>query len=120
MWAKLDDGFHENPKVINAGNEAVGAFCRCLSYCARHLTDGYIPEQKFRELAGRKAVIESLVNEQLVERLDNGYWIPRYLDFNMESDKAREERQKAKERMAKLRAERRAAIEAKMNGGVRG
>lgn len=119
MWVKLDDGFHENPKVLNAGNEAVGAFCRCLSYCARHLTDGYVPAAKLKEIAGRKSVVDTLVNEKLVERLDNGYWIPRYLDFNMESEKARKEREEARERMAKLRAERRAALEAKLNGGVR-
>lgn len=119
MWAKLDDGFHENPKILNAGNEAAGAFCRCLSYCARHLTDGYLPDKKLREIAGRRPVVDALVNEKLIEQLDNGWWIPDYLEFNMESEKAQEERRKAKERMAKLRAERRAALLAKQNGGVR-
>lgn len=115
-WAKLDDGFHENPKILNAGNEATGAYARCLSYCARHLTDGYVPESKMRELAGRRPVVQTLVNHKLIEELDNGYWIPDYLEYNMDSDKAKEERAKAKERMRQLRSERREQIQ---NGSVR-
>ena len=116
-WVKLDDSFYDNPKVIIVGNEATGAYCRLLSYCGRHLTDGFIPADKFAEITKRPKVGETLIHNKLVEELDNGFWIPDYLDFNMESEKAQEERLKAKERMAKLRAERRTAMQAKRAGG---
>lgn len=113
-WAKLDDSFYDNAKVIEAGNEAIGCYCRALSYSSRHLTDGFIPAPKMSELAARKTkVIQTLVAHRLIEELDNGYWIPDYLEYNMESEKAKEERAKAKARMAELRAERRASVRGK-------
>lgn len=111
-WAKLDDTFYDNHKVVMAGNEAAGAFCRCLSYSARYLTDGFIPAEKLRDFASSR-VIKRMVDHRLLEELDNGYWIPDYLDFNMESEKAKEEREKAKARMAELRAKRRADVRGK-------
>lgn len=39
-WTKLDDGFWMHPKILLAGNEAVGIFARCISYCGAYLTDG--------------------------------------------------------------------------------
>jgi hypothetical protein len=38
-WAKLDDGFWMNPKIIQAGNVGAGIFSRLLSYCARYDVD---------------------------------------------------------------------------------
>ena len=43
MWFKVDDAFWSHPKVIQAGNAAIGLWLRCGSYSAQHLTDGFIP-----------------------------------------------------------------------------
>lgn len=112
-WTKLDDGFYDNPKIEQAGNEGAGLYCRCLAYASRHLTNGFIPKPTMDKLAEKPRVIQKVIEAGLVEELDNGFWIPDYLEYNMEDEKVREERAKAKERMAQLRAQRRDAVRGK-------
>jgi hypothetical protein len=42
-WFVVDDSAHSHPKLIKAGNAAVGLWMRCGSYAAQHLTDGIVP-----------------------------------------------------------------------------
>ncbi|MEU3710511.1 hypothetical protein [Streptomyces catenulae] len=42
-WFKIDDSAHMHPKVIAAGNAALGLWLRCGAYCAQHLTEGHVP-----------------------------------------------------------------------------
>ncbi|WP_431980048.1 hypothetical protein [Streptomyces qinglanensis] len=42
-WFVVDDSAHSHPKIIKAGNAAVGLWMRCGSYAAQHLTDGIVP-----------------------------------------------------------------------------
>ncbi|MFF7365653.1 hypothetical protein [Streptomyces sp. NPDC008125] len=39
----VDDGAHSHPKILRAGNAAVGLWSRIGSYVAQHLTDGHVP-----------------------------------------------------------------------------
>ena len=99
-WTKLDDGFWSNPKVERAGNEAVGAFSRALSYCGMHETDGVISPDAARYIAPMK-VWKRLETQGLVEELNGtGYLIPDYLDFNPSKAKLDEKRRKDRERKA--------------------
>jgi hypothetical protein len=43
-WTRLDDKFHDNRKVRQAGLEAIGLWSICLSYCGDQLTDGFVPD----------------------------------------------------------------------------
>jgi hypothetical protein len=42
-WFALDDSAHAHPKLVRAGNAAVGLWARCGAYCSAHLTDGIVP-----------------------------------------------------------------------------
>lgn len=42
-WFVVDDSAHTHPKIIKAGNAAMGLWMRCGSYAAQHLTDGVVP-----------------------------------------------------------------------------
>lgn len=42
-WFKIDDSAHMHPKVIAAGNAALGLWLRCGAYSAQHLTEGAVP-----------------------------------------------------------------------------
>lgn len=42
-WFVVDDSAHSHPKLVKAGNAAVGLWMRCGSYAAQHLTDGIVP-----------------------------------------------------------------------------
>lgn len=50
-YGALDDKLHSHPKTTKAGNAGVGVFCRALSYCSDHLTDGFVPYHWAREIA---------------------------------------------------------------------
>lgn len=43
MWFKVDDQLATHPKVVRAGNAAMGLWVRAGSWSARWLTDGYVP-----------------------------------------------------------------------------
>lgn len=92
-WAKLDDKFHSHPTTWIVGLEANGLFCRSVSYCADQLTDGFIPEPwVMAQLPGTKrnqdahGLVEKLENAGLWERIEDGWRIVGYLDYNPSRD----------------------------------
>jgi len=80
-WFRIDDGFGDHPKVIRAGNAAVGLWVRCGAWSSKHLTDGHIPPEIYAAY-GRTAEIERLVSARLWQVDDSGMWMPDYLDYN--------------------------------------
>lgn len=82
-WTKLDDGFWMHPKVMMAGNESVGIFARCLSYCGAYLTDGRIPEEVAVQIAGSARKVDAVVTSGLLEKLPSGaLYIKDYAHYN--------------------------------------
>jgi hypothetical protein len=82
-WAKFDDAFWSHPKVLRAGNEAVGAFVRMVCYCAQHLTDGRIDRATALSIAGREKVLAALVSVGLLDDLgSDGLAVHGYLERN--------------------------------------
>lgn len=98
-WFRLDDSFDTHPKILAAGNEAIGLYVRCGTYAARHLTDGFI-RHDVAMLYGTKTLADTLVHAGLWHRARGGWTIHDYLDYNpsreaVENDrKAKAERQK--------------------------
>lgn len=58
-WARLDDGWHDHPKVIAAGLEAGGLWAMCLTWCYRNRrtapSPGVVPPSVVARFAGGKA-----------------------------------------------------------------
>lgn len=81
-WARIDDNFWANPKIVGAGNEAAGVYVRGIAYCAAHLTDGVVPHSVVRLLTATRKPVGTLVANGLWEERDDGFLIPDYLDFN--------------------------------------
>lgn len=56
MWVKLDDGFPDHPKVLEAGDHlgsrgtgrVIAIWIVGLAYCNRNLTDGFVPDRIVR------------------------------------------------------------------------
>jgi hypothetical protein len=120
-WAKLDDGFWMHPKVVMAGNESAGIFCRCLSYCGAYLTDGLIPEPVAVSIAGTKAKLESVINAGLLERValpdgttTGAVYIRDYSDYNPLRDQVEAEKE-----ARKVKAQTAAAARWSKNGSAR-
>lgn len=103
-WFRLDEGFHSHPKILKAGNEAIGLYVRCGTYAAEHLTDGFIPEQVALQY-GTPALAESLVQSKLWRRVRGGWRMPDYLDYNPSAEQVKKERKQAAERQRRHREE---------------
>lgn len=107
-WFKLDDQFHSHPKVITAGNAAIGLYCRLGTYCADKLTDGFIAKPIAMSM-GSKAELRALTvcpipdTRPLLAVVDGGYHMVDYLQYNPTREQVLAERGKAKARMDKLR-----------------
>lgn len=80
-WAKLDDRFHAHPEIERAGLAATGLYAMSLSYAACYETDGQLPDEWVRKRS-RPGIPGRLVELGLWERIDGGYLIPDFLDYN--------------------------------------
>ena len=87
-WAKFDDAYYDNPKMLRVGLVGTGLHARAIAYCARHETDGHVPaawvEGQLLELkpAERKRVIATVVDAGAFHRDNGGYVVNDYLEFN--------------------------------------
>lgn len=96
-WTKIDDQFYDHPKVIAAGPLGVALFVCSLSYCARHLTDGFITATQAKRLIDVGDPLEvaaQLVAVGLWERRDGGYQVHDYLDYNPSAVQVKAQREK--------------------------
>lgn len=78
-WFKLSDEFYDHPKVMQAGNAAVGLWVRCCTYSSRHLLDGRIP-MATAHLLGDRSQIERLTASGLWVLGDGEYVVPNFLN----------------------------------------
>ncbi len=115
-WFRLDDSFHSHPKVIAAGNEAIGLYVRCGTYAAEHLTDGFIREDiavlyGASDTGSRRnpgtgkpeTLAETLIRTKLWRRTRGGWRMPDYLDYNPAKMAVDKERKSAAERQRRSR-----------------
>jgi len=101
-WFNVDDGFHCHPKVLAAGNAAMGLWTRCGSYCARYATNGFVPAA-IAKAYGSKPELARLVQVGWLLAEEGGYRMHDYLDYNRTSDQIAADREKAAERKRRQR-----------------
>ena len=85
-WVKLDDQFADHPKVVAAGPMAAWLYVCGLTYAARLMTDGYIPNAQVRRLADIEGSDEQalrLVDVGLWEVVEDGFQIHDYEDYQL-------------------------------------
>lgn len=71
----LDDALPDDPRVLRAGYEALGALVACLAYCNRALSDGFVPAEALPRLAIRPSALKALVAQGLLVKTLDGYEI---------------------------------------------
>jgi hypothetical protein len=127
-WFKIDDKAHSHPKLIKAGNAALGLWLRCGSYAAQHLTEGIVPGV-VAELYGTKPQAAKLVKAGLWHEPGHNcphgcpdpnpgdYVIHDFLEDGRNTSRARYEadKKKARDRQAKHREGARAAGNGEQN-----
>lgn len=117
-YALIDDQMYDHPKMVGLPDAAGWLWARGLSWCTRHLTDGFIPTGAVRTLAGstRKAnqLSKLLVSSGLWEEHEGGY---QYHDFHHHNPSGKAVRaRRAEVSEAKARAGRKGA-EARWGNG---
>jgi hypothetical protein len=113
-WGKLDDSFYDHPKLDKLGRQRMagaGLWSVSISWCNRRLTDGYVPTDRVRLLGGTIAQAEALVKAGLFEKVDGGYQIHDFLDFNdskeyVLSRRARDAERQRLQRASKVESQR--------------
>lgn len=132
MWIKIDDSFADHPKILRVGPLGAAIQIRALCYCARFLTDGFIPESVVKSLLGGMEYIGIetgsvmgegsgkpivTMGEDAVDMdwpaimVDAGLWheepggfrIHDYLVYNPSREKTLEERARVAERVKRFR-----------------
>ncbi|QKN87684.1 hypothetical protein SEA_CUMBERBATCH_42 [Streptomyces phage Cumberbatch] len=115
-WFKVDDTAHMHPKLIKAGNAALGLWLRAGSYAAQHLTEGVIPGVVV-QLYGtapqaRKLIAAGLWHEhghtcphpKCKQPAPGDYYVHDFLIYNPSRKLVEDGRAKAAERQARGRA----------------
>jgi hypothetical protein len=111
-WARFDDRFHDNPKVLGLWMtcpEALGLYVMSVTYCSQHETDGLVHDwwihTRESSKAKRQRLTSALVNAGLFSEHSAGFLINDYLDFNpSHADlKARREAERTRRTRAKTR-----------------
>lgn len=100
-WVKMDDAFADHPKVMALGRDrmvGLGVWVAAACYCARYLTDGFVPETVARGFGSSK-LLARLVAVGLADKVDGGYKLHDWLDYNPSREKVLAERTAAKARM---------------------
>lgn len=103
-WFKVDDGFHGHPKVVELSLTAVGLWALCGSWCAKYLTDGYVPAKTVSRLGGDTRHAQELVSADLWLDAPAGYQFKDWEDYQPLKTAVEAERAAAQERMRKVRA----------------
>jgi hypothetical protein len=104
-WVRLDDNFADHPKVIALSDTAFRLFVTGLCYSNRHLTDGLVPYQMVSAWVGDNPMKPSdeLEDQNLWERVDKGFLIRSYDEYQPTRDSVEAKRQQNKERLARFR-----------------
>ena len=102
-WARIDDNFFNHPKVRKAGKDAVIFHMAALCHCNSFTTDGFISDDTLELIAAqafqRKAngLAEVLVECELWDRIEGGYQIHDYLEYNYSKQQVNEIKTKRSE-----------------------
>jgi hypothetical protein len=115
-WVYLDDNWDHCIKITTLSDLAKLVWVRGITYSRRNMTDGFIPDSEvdlFLDSKNRKQIkkiVEELTSKpihvnkkQLWHRVEGGYVINDYHDWNKTSEEIKNERNISKERVKRHR-----------------
>lgn len=109
-WVKLDDGYPEHPKLVEAGPHALVLDIRGMAYSARRLTDGIVPAGALPALMADldPGALDALLRVGRWRKTRAGYEIRGFLEHNPSRQQvlaARRQRQEAARLGGRARAQ---------------
>lgn len=112
-YIELDDGILDHPKLIRAaklgGSEAVHLWLGLRAYCAKLLTDGFVPDDMLDEVRGpkdprkRAIALQALREVQLLDPAPSGVQLHNYLKHSKSRAVILAQREAARARQTKFR-----------------
>jgi hypothetical protein len=109
-WFKVDDSFHAHPKVLATDPAALGLWVVAGAWSSAHLTEGRVPDQVLpRLLPDSETLARTLVAAGLWRKVRGGYQFHDWTDYNPTRKEIEADRKAARERMKRLRTQRKQA-----------
>lgn len=110
-WFRVDDDAGTHPKLLAAGDSAVGLWVRAGAYSARYLTEGHITRRALRTLGGTQRQVQRLLDARLwvVDPDGDGWRFWQWEDRQPTREDVEADRAAARERARRYRASRRDA-----------
>ena len=105
-WVRLDDNFADHPKVIALSDNSFRVYIYGLCYSNRQLTDGFIPFAVYSNwwrVANGAEPADDLINADLWLRVEGGFQIRSYDEYQPTRDKVESKRAEARERLKRYR-----------------
>ena len=96
-WFNVDDKFWSHPKFLAVGLEARGLWVTVGSWCAQHLTDGWVPDAALLMVAGGRDVsqiVAELESAALWIRGVGGWQFKDWSDWNWTAERVRQRRER--------------------------
>lgn len=111
VWFIVDDGFHSHRKAVRAGADALGLWVLAGSWSADQLTDGWVPDYiaarfdpQYEQHAA--ALVRAGLWTEGERDSDRGWLFHAWGDFQQSAEKVKQKREEARERMRRVRANR--------------
>jgi hypothetical protein len=111
-WVRLDDNFPNNRKISMLSANAFRLYVSALCWSSANLTEGFIAEDELRSIAhvrSAKVASNQLVTRGLWERVEGGWRIHDYLEFNPTRAQVKTERSSNAARQKAYRDRKKAA-----------
>jgi hypothetical protein len=102
-WFKVDDSFDSHPKVVTAGLRSIGLWVKAGPWCARLLTDGFVPVHMLRVWGATKRDAAGLVSAGLWDAVEGGYQFHDWHEYQPTSSQVKDQRKATAERVARWR-----------------
>lgn len=110
-WFKVDDGFHDHPKVDELSLEAIGLWTLCGTWSSRHLTDGEVPWSRVLKFGGSVELCSELVRANMWRTSEdvrdgavpNAIFFVNWNEWNPTKNDVEADRKKARDRMKRIR-----------------
>jgi hypothetical protein len=109
-YARLMGDFWRHPRTSALSPAAAGVYCRALSFCADHMSDGAIPVTVVSTFFGGppdEALIAELVTAKLWRKTRAGFVVRDWEQHNITRDGWEKRKADGRERVAKSRAKKR-------------
>ena len=122
-WVRLDDRFPSHRKVALLSDRAFRLYVSALCWSSENLTEGRILDRELSLVArirGAKTVAKELEDARLWDRIEGGWDIHDYLEYNPDRARVQADRGANAARQKAFRERKRAEKEAARNGGSNG